>query len=173
GSVLWVLGPSTRAVNNLVREARARGVGSEQLVFADHIPYAEHLSRIPHADLFLDTLPFNGGTTASDFLWMGVPVLTCAGRSFAARMAASLLHAVNLRELVTASLDDYERVARDFARNRERLAELRSRLAINRTRAPLFDTRRHCRKLEAAYGEIWSRYERGAVPAPSHLPVPR
>src|SRR5262249_46332847 len=97
---------------------------------------------------------------------------TCAGRSFAARMAGSLLHAVNLPELVTASLDDYERVALDLARNREALAELRSRLAINRTRATLFDTRRHCRKLEAAYGEIWSRYERGEVPATIHLPEP-
>jgi protein O-GlcNAc transferase len=165
GSVLWLVSPGAAATANLLSEARARGVGAERLVFADRVSYEMHLSRLAHADLFLDTLPFNAGATASDALWAGLPVLTCAGRSFAARMAGSLLHAVDLPELVTGTLDEYERLALALALDPPRLAALRTRLAANRNRAPLFDTRRHCRNLEAAYTEIWERYVRGEVPA--------
>jgi len=164
GSVLWVTSPGVRATENLVHEASARGVDAGQLVFADHRPYTEHLSRIAHADLFLDTLPFNGGTTASDFLWVGVPVLTCTGKSFAARMAGSLLRAVQLPELIAENLTDYERLALELAHNPTKLAELRAKLATVRTQSPLFNTHRICRSLEAAYCEIWARHERGDKP---------
>jgi len=170
GSVLWLFSPGAAATDNLKREAAARGVGAERLVFADHRPYAEHLSRLARADLFLDTLPFNAGATASDALWVGLPVVTCAGRAFAARMAGSLLRAVKLPELITCSLDEYQRLALALALDPARLAALRARLAASRAAAPLFDTRRHCRSLEAAYGEIWARYQRGEEPATIHVP---
>src|SRR5262249_23453641 len=113
GSVLWLLETSAGATveGNLKREAERRGVGQDRLVFARSLPLAEHLSRHQLADLFLDTLPYNAHTTASDALWSGVPVLTCRGSTFAGRVADSLLRAVGLEELVTRSWDDYERAA--------------------------------------------------------------
>jgi protein O-GlcNAc transferase len=165
GSVLWIVGPNAGAAANLLREASTRGVPSERVVFADRLPYAEHLARIANADLFLDTLPFNGGTTVSDFLWVGVPVLTCAGASFAGRMAGSLLGALDLSELITFELQEYEHRALALANDPPRLRQLRARLAAARSRAAVFDTRRHCRALETAYREIWARYERGEQPA--------
>ncbi|MGO9993409.1 MAG: tetratricopeptide repeat protein [Steroidobacteraceae bacterium] len=164
-SVLWLVKGSEAVGDNLVREARSRGIGAQRLVFAEHLPYARHLARLRHADLFLDTLPFNAGTTASDVLWAGVPVLTCAGEAFAARMAGSLLRAVGLPELLTHSLSAYEQLALDLAFEPARLTSLRARLDANRGTAPLFDTRRHCRHLEAAYREMWARYQRGDEPS--------
>jgi predicted O-linked N-acetylglucosamine transferase (SPINDLY family) len=169
GSVLWAVGPDERSSGRLRREAQARGVAPERLVFAEQRPYSEHISRIVHADLFLDTLPFNGGATTSDFLWAGVPVVTCAGRSFASRMSGSLLRAVGLPELVTETLEDYAALALALAHDAQRLGELRSRLARNRSDAPLFDTHRYCRNLEAAYREIWQRHERGEKPATIYI----
>jgi methyltransferase (TIGR00027 family) len=163
GSVLWTVLNSEAARANLRREARARGVEADRLVFAEQLPYAHHLGRLGLADLFLDTLPFNAGTTASDALWAGLPVLTCLGQAFAARMAGSLLRGVGLPELVTENLADYERLALQLASNPAHLAELRSRLEENR--GQLFDTKRHCRNLEAAYAEMSARYRRGEQPA--------
>ncbi|MBV8405517.1 MAG: tetratricopeptide repeat protein [Gammaproteobacteria bacterium] len=169
GSVLWVVSPGGSSRGHLCREAEARGVAAQRLVFAEQRPYAEHISRIVHADLFLDTLPFNGGTTTSDFLWAGVPVVTCAGRSFASRMSGSLLCAVGLPELITETPEDYARLALELAHDPPRLAQLRSRLVAGRDSAALFDTRRYCRNLEAAYQEIWQRHERGEQPAAIHV----
>jgi len=154
GSVLWLVGGRDALRANLAREAGRRGVDPARLVFAARLPYADHLARFRLADLFLDTLPFNGGTTASDALWAGLPVLTCAGEAMAARMAGSLLHAVGMAELATASLADYEALASTLARDPARIASLKATLARHRDSHPLFDTTRFCRHLEAAYAAM-------------------
>ena len=150
-SVLWLLNANPWAKNNLAREAAARGVAPERLVFAPRRAVPEHLARHRLADLFLDTLPYNAHTTSSDALWAGLPVLTCAGISFPGRVAGSLLRAVGLPELVTTSLAEYEALALQLARDAGRLGGLRTRLAQNRLTHPLFDTKRYTRHLEAAY----------------------
>jgi protein O-GlcNAc transferase len=161
GSVLWLVLNDESARENLRREAGARGVAADRLVFAGQEPYARHLARLGLADLFLDTLPFNAGATASDALWAGLPVITCAGEAFAARMAGSLLRALRLPELITCNLADYERLALELVVTPARLAALRARLHENRLETPLFDSERQCRNLEAAYSEIWSRHLSG------------
>jgi protein O-GlcNAc transferase len=161
GSVLWLLGSNEIARRNLCQAAQAREVSSDRLVFAEYLPLAEHLARHRLADLFLDTLPYGAHVTASDALWAGLPVLTCAGRSFASRVAGSLLHAVGLPELVTETLDEYEALALRLAGDPQLLGALRVRLADNRLTAPLFDSARHCRHLEDAYQEVHDRWHRG------------
>lgn len=163
-SVLWVLAEEAPVEKNLREEARRRGVDPERLIFARRIPYPDHLARLQCADLFLDTVPFNAGTTASDALWAGLPILTCAGEAFAARMAGSLLRAVGLPELITSSLDEYEAAALKLATTPPLLSELRSRLAQHRMTTPLFDSERFCRHLESAYVSMWERAERGMPP---------
>ena len=164
GSVLWIVADQEDARLNLAREAAARGIAPERLVFARRVDYEDHLARLSLADLFLDSLPFNAGTTASDALWAGLPVLTCAGESFAARMAGSLLRAVGLPELITHSSEEYEALALRLAHAPEELAALRSRLAGNRATSPLFDTERFCRHLESAFLEAHARAQRGEPP---------
>jgi predicted O-linked N-acetylglucosamine transferase (SPINDLY family) len=164
GSVLWLLQGDAATERNLRREAQARGVDGSRLGFVAKADLPEHLARHRLADLFVDTLPYNAHTTASDALWAGLPVLTCAGRTFAARVAGSLLHAVGLPELVTESLEAYEREALALAAEPERLAALRTRLARNRATAPLFDTDRFRRHLEAAYRTMWELHQRGEPP---------
>jgi predicted O-linked N-acetylglucosamine transferase (SPINDLY family) len=163
-SVLWLVGdrPSTR--ENLRSAAAALGVAPERLVFAERLPYAQHLARSSVADLFLDTLPFNGGTTASDALRVGVPVLTCTGDAFAARMAGSLLRTLGLPELITGNLEHYERRALELLRHPDRLAVLRARLAEPGRRARLFDSARCCDALEEAYRQMAERSWRGEPP---------
>jgi predicted O-linked N-acetylglucosamine transferase (SPINDLY family) len=124
----------------------------------------DHLARYRLADLFLDTLPYNAQTTASDALWAGLPVITCQGTTFVGRVAASLLNAVGLPELVTHSLPEYEALAFRLATERETLAETRSKLARNRDTFPLFDTDRFRRHIEAAYITMWERHQRGESP---------
>jgi protein O-GlcNAc transferase len=151
-SVLWLRGMGAEARSNLQREARERGVEPQRLVFAEHVAsMAEHLGRQTLADLYLDTLPYNAHSTACDVLWAGVPVLTCMGRSFASRVAASALKAVGLPELITRSLEEYEAKALELARDPAKLRELRGRLARQRVSSPLFDTAGYCRNLEAAF----------------------
>lgn len=164
GSVLWLFASHPVVVRNLSEEAHRRGTDPGRLVFAEALPYGDYLARMQLADLFLDTSPFNGGTTASDALWAGAPVLTCPGNAFASRMAASLLSAIGLPELVTHSLEEYEGLALELARNPERLAEIKSKLARNRGTYPLFDTDRFRRHIEAAYTTMWERYQRGEPP---------
>lgn len=163
-SVLWLLEDNAAAKRNLQEAARARGVDPARLVFAGRLPPAEHLARHSAADLFLDTLPYNAHTTASDALWAGLPVLTCAGATFAGRVAGSLLSAVGLGELVTGSPQEYEALALALARDPGRLAGLRETLARNRAAAPLFDTDRFRRGLEAAYTAMWEAWQRGEAP---------
>ena len=164
GSVLWLLQGNAAAPANLRLEAEARGVSGDRLIFAPRMKAEDHLARHRLADLFLDTYPCNAHTTASDALWAGLPVLTCAGETFASRVAGSLLHAVGLPELVTHSLADYEALAFRLARDPGLLASLKQKLAQNRDTYPLFDTERSTRHLEAAYVTMWERYQRGEAP---------
>lgn len=151
GSVLWLLEDNRWAAANLRREAEARGIAADRLVFAPRMPLAEHLARHACADLFLDTFKVNAHTTTSDALWAGLPVLTKLGGSFAARVAGSLLHAVGLPEMATETVEQYETLALDLATDPVRLAAVRERLAANRLTAPLFDTERTTRAIEAVY----------------------
>jgi protein O-GlcNAc transferase len=169
GSILWLLEDNETAADNLRREAEARGVEPGRLVFARRMPLPEHLARHRSADLFIDTLPYNAHTTASDALWAGLPVLTCVGESFAARVAASLLNAVGLPELVTATQEQYEAMAVALAGNAARLAELKEKLSRNRLTTPLFDTGRFTQHLEDAYTQMHQRYQAGL--SPDHIYV--
>jgi len=142
----------------LAREAAARGVAPERIVFAPKLPPPDHLARHRLADLFLDTLPYNAHTTASDALWAGLPLVTCAGGTFAGRVAGSLLRTIGLPELVTTSLVEYEALALRLGFDADLLAALRARLARNKSSHPLFDTAQFARNIEAAYrqmSEIW------------------
>lgn len=163
-SALWLFGGDDDFQSNVRAAATASGVDASRIVFASKAPYAEYLARYGAADLFLDTLPFNGGTTASDALWAGLPVLTCAGRAFAARMAGSLLTAAGLPQLVTASLADYEERAVDLAHDASLLAACKSQLAGERARGALFDTARFTRELESAYATMHELARAGAPP---------
>jgi len=149
GSVLWLLGG--HGEKRLRRAAVARGIDPQRLVFAGKLPKPEHLARHRLAGLFLDTHHVNAHTTASDALWTGLPLLTLPGSSFAGRVAASLLRAIGLPELIAPTLEAYERRAIELARAPAALAELRSRLAANRRAMPLFDTDRYARDLERAF----------------------
>ena len=164
GSVLWLLENNACFPENLRREAIRHGVAGERLVFAPMVPVADHLARLRLADLFLDSLPYTAHTTASDALWAAVPLLTCRGYSFAGRVAASLLQAVGLPELVTDTMADYESVAVRLTRDAPALRLLRQKLATNRSTAPLFDTDRFRRHIEAAYTGMWNILQRGEKP---------
>lgn len=137
----------------------------ERLVFAPMTRAEDHLARHRLADLFIDTLPYNAHTTASDALWAGLPLVTCTGKSFASRVAGSLLHAIGLSQLVTMNLDDYEALALRLATEPSLLAEVRNALVENRQRFPPFDTDRFRRHIEAAYIRMWERCQRGEAPA--------
>jgi predicted O-linked N-acetylglucosamine transferase (SPINDLY family) len=156
GSVLWLLESNPAAIANLRREAESRlAGGAARLVFAPSLPNPEHLARFALAGLFLDTLPYNAHTLASDALWGGCPVVTCMGRSFAGRVAGSLLRGVGMPELVTHSLVDYEALALQLARDPVRLRAIRVRLEANRLTTALFDSRRFTRHLESAFETMW------------------
>lgn len=169
GSVLWLLDDSEAAVANLRREAQARGVDPVRLIFAKRLPPAEHLARHRCADLFLDTLPYNAHTTASDALWAGLPLLTCEGHTFAGRVAASLLRALDLPELIACDSSDFERHAIKLARDSEGLAAIRAKLACARATMPLFDTCRSTRAIEVAFRTMQDRRLAGL--APQHFAV--
>jgi len=164
GSVLWLLEANPWSVENLRAAAQSRGINPERLIFCGRTGSSEHLARHQLADLFLDTLPVNAHTTASDALWTGLPLVTCAGRGFAARVAGSLLHAVNLGELVTSCLEAYEQVSLSLARDPDRLRAIRARLVAGRATLPLFDTPAFCRDLEAAYNGIRLIHRNGEQP---------
>jgi predicted O-linked N-acetylglucosamine transferase (SPINDLY family) len=163
-SVLWLMEGNGHAMTNLRREAEARGVAASRLVFAPPLPLPEHLARFGLADLFLDTFPVNAHTTASDALWVGCPVLTLAGQTFVSRVAASLLHAVGLPELVTASMSEYRDLALRLATDAELLNSMRTRLKGGRTTSGVFDGARFARNLEKAYTTMWQLRIAGASP---------
>lgn len=164
GSVLWLVGDNATIERNLRREAEFRGVDPARLVFAPRISYADYLARYRLADLFLDTLPFNAGTTASDALWAGLPLVTCSGEAFASRMAGSLLRAVGMDDLVVDSMADYEALAAKLASDPGLMASTRTKLARNRLTEPLFDTLLFTRHLEAAYLAVHERAQVGLPP---------
>ncbi len=164
GSVLWLLETNGVCRENLAREAGARGVNETRVIFAPRIPNDRHLARLANADLFLDTMPYNAHTTASDALWQGVPVVTCTGRTFPSRVATSLLHGVGLAELAAENLADYEAIALRLAQEPAKTAEIKKRLLDGRATAPLFDTRRLMHEIEAAYREMIRRADHGVAP---------
>jgi protein O-GlcNAc transferase len=170
GSVLWLLATDPIAAQNLRREAARRGIDAGRLIFAGEESYEGYLARYAHADLFLDTTPFNGGATVSDAVSVGIPVLTCAGDSFASRMAGSILSALGLPELVTHSLAEYSSRALELAADRTHLAELRRTLVQRRGRGGFFDTDRYRLGLEAAYTAMWERHSAGLDAADITIP---
>ena len=171
GSVLWLLEDNSTAANNLRREAQAREVDAERLIFAQRMPMPEHLARHRAADLFIDTLPCNAHTSASDALWAGVPVLTRIGRTFAARVAASLLNAAGLPELIATTQEQYEAKAVELADDPGQLMELRERLRRNRLTMALFDTEQFAVHLESGYEQMYERYVSNL--SPEHIYVER
>jgi predicted O-linked N-acetylglucosamine transferase (SPINDLY family) len=171
GSVLWLTKDNPSAVNNLQKEAAAAGIDPDRLVFAERMPSsADHLARHRLADLFLDTLPYNAHTTASDALWAGLPVLTQIGETFAGRVAASLLTAVGLPELIARTGEQFETTTIELATQPQALAAIRARLAQHRSTAPLFDTALQTRHIESAYSAMVRRYQDGLPP--DHIRVP-
>jgi protein O-GlcNAc transferase len=170
GAVLWLLDANDPVKDNLRGEAGARGVDPNRLVFAPRLPSPEHLARHRLADLFLDTLPYNAHTTASDALWAGLPVLTCAGDTFAGRVAGSLLHAAGLPELVAGSPAAYESMALRLAREPALLQALRHKLLGNRLNSPLFDIARYTRHYETALTQMWETWANGHDPVGFAVP---
>jgi protein O-GlcNAc transferase len=169
GSVLWLVDDNASVSANLRSEAKARGIDPERLIFAKRMHLTEHLARHRLADLFLDTLPYNAHTTASDALWAGLPVLTLIGSTFPGRVAASLLNAVGLPELISATPQAYEELAVELAANPDKLATIKGKLAHNRLTMPLFDTELYARRLDAAYAAMYERCRAGL--SPDHIEV--
>jgi protein O-GlcNAc transferase len=160
GSVLWLLPKNENAVKNLKKEAKKHGIDESRLIFAPSLDLNEdHLSRQKLADLFLDTLPYNAHITASEALRMGLPVLTCMAQAFSGRVAASLLKAVNLSEMITTTQEQYERLAIELATNPEKLKIIKNKLANNLPTAPLYDTPLFTKNLEAAYQVMYEKYQ--------------
>jgi predicted O-linked N-acetylglucosamine transferase (SPINDLY family) len=166
-SVLWLLDTSEAASTNLRKEADARNIDPTRILFAQYVDHESHLSRYKLADLFLDTYPYGAHTTASDALWMGLPLLTLKGGSFASRVATSLLINIGAPELVTSSIDQYEARAIELASKPETLKAIRTKLNENRSKSPVFDTEFMTNKIEEAYQKIWDRHSRGL--SPTHL----
>jgi predicted O-linked N-acetylglucosamine transferase (SPINDLY family) len=163
-SVLWLYVDSMPARHRLGEAFRELGLDKNRLVFSPRVSREIYLGHYALADLFLDTLPYNAGSTASDALWMGLPVLTLAGKSFAGRMAASLLHAIELPELITHSAEEYESLAIELANSPEKIVSLKARLAENRASCPLFNTPLFTQHIESAYRAAYKRYHSGLVP---------
>ena len=172
GSVLWLTDASSVIINNLRREAIKNGVKGDRLIFAPRLAFKEdHLNRIKLADLFIDTLPYNAHTTSSDALRMGVPVLTCIGKSFTSRVAASLLNAVNLPEMITTSKDHYESLAIKLATDPEEFRSIKDKLVNNLPTAPLYDTKLFTKHLESSYIKMHDQYYKGMSPKDIYLEI--
>jgi len=159
GSVLWIFKTNDTATENLKNEAELRGINKNRLVFASFVPVEEHLKRIQLADLFLDTLPYNAHTTGSDALRVGLPILTLMGESFASRVAASLLNAVGLPELITTNQNAYESLAIELATQPNKLGTIRNKLVNNLPSSPLFNPKLFTEHLESAYQVMYQRYQ--------------
>ena len=161
-SILWLFAESNKSKNNIIKEMIARGVKVDRLFFAEKLEYSKHLARYSLADLFLDTLPFNGGTTSSDALWAGLPVLTQTGNSFAGRMSTSLLKAIQVSELICNSEDEYIAKAIHFSSNPYLISSIKQSIAIRKKSSPIFDGVLFCRHLELAYKEMITKYYDGS-----------
>ena len=169
-SVLLLHTGNKIAERNLREEAEKRGISPERLIFGGRLARAEYLARCRSADLFLDTLPYNAGATASDALWAGLPVLTCLGETFAGRYAASLLFAIGLPELVTKTQAEYESLAIELATNPIKLKSIKNKLEKNRLTTPLFDTALFTKHIEAAYIKVYDKYQADLLP--DHIYIP-
>lgn len=165
GSVLWLREYNADASSNLRKEARARGVDAARLIFAGPASEEEYMQRYCVADLFLDTWPYNAGSMARECLWAGLPILTLTGESYFSRMAASLLNVLELPELITSKLSEYESIAVELAHDAQRLAQISAKIAKNRLATPCFDTALLTRNIEAAYVQMYERYHQGLPPA--------
>jgi predicted O-linked N-acetylglucosamine transferase (SPINDLY family) len=181
GSVLWLQKPSDTAVKNLIKEANARGVEGERLIFTarEVVPKDQEKARIGRylasyklADLFLDTWPYNAGTTAVDALWAGLPVLTKMGRAFVARMAMGALKAIEVPELVTRTPQAYQELAIELAQNPEKLMQLKDKVQRNRLTTALFDSAANTQHIESAYLEMYKRYQESLEPEDFYIAVP-
>jgi protein O-GlcNAc transferase len=163
-SVLWLLEHNPFVANNLREAAQAGGIAPERLVSAARMPVGEHLARHGLADLFVETWPYNAHTTGSDALWAGLPVLTCRGQSFASRVAASLLQALNLPELIATTELDFETKAVRLANDAQAMRDLKARLQCDRVHSPLFSSKRFAQHLERAFQLVWARHVAGLPP---------
>jgi protein O-GlcNAc transferase len=170
GSVLWLLSGPADANANVLREAQARGIDPARVVLAKWAKPEDHLARHGLADLFLDTLPYNAHTTATDALWVGLPLLTCQGKSFPARVASSVLSALGMPELIARSLDEYEAKALQFAREPDTLTAVRRKLESHSDTQPMFKTDRFTSHIEAAYLQMWDIFQRGEAPRSFNIP---
>ena len=169
-SVLWIRKSNKWSVGNFYKEAKKRGIDASRLVFADKVPMDEHLARHKLADLFLDTFAFNAHTTATEALWAGLPVVTKLGEGFAARVAGSLLSALDLPELTTNNETEYEKLALELATNPEKLSSIKQKLAINRSSKPLFNTELYTKHLEDGYQKAYQLYFEGKKAAAIYVP---
>ena len=160
-SVLWLIDGNSEATENLKKEAKIRNIDVCRLIFAKRMKLEDHLARHKNADLFLDTLPYNAHTTASDSLWAGLPVLTCLGKAFPGRVAASLLRSLDLPELITYSENEYISKAEELALNPEKLTLIKNKLDTNKFSQPLFNTELFCRNLESVFKIIFEKYSLG------------
>jgi predicted O-linked N-acetylglucosamine transferase (SPINDLY family) len=167
GSVLFLYAENHWVQGNLIKEAEARGINGQRLVFGNRLSPDEYLARYRTCDLFLDTTPYNAGTTASDALWTGLPVLTLIGKSFASRVAASILNAIGLPELITDSQAEYEALAIELAHNPQKLGTIKRKLSQNRQSTRLFDTAAFTKNIETAYTKMYEQYQ--ADLAPDHI----
>ena len=158
GSVLWLLKSNEWAEENLKKEAEKRGVDINRLVYANKLPHKEHLARLQLADLFIDSFNVNAHTTASDALWAGLPVVTKKGKGFAARVAASLLNAIELPELITDNKNDYQLLILDLAKNPNKLKRIKEKLNKHRLIKPLFNTKQYTENLEDGYKRAYQLY---------------
>ncbi|SVB28826.1 uncharacterized protein METZ01_LOCUS181680, partial [marine metagenome] len=168
-SVLWLLQSNKWSEKNLKRRAMDRGIDPARLIFAQSCEYSEYLVRLTIADLYLDTFTFNAGAIANDALWCGLPVLTRQGQGYVARMASSLLTAIDLPELITTNEDDYEIRALELASNSEKLDSIKARMTFNKNKTPLFDTERFTKNIESAYTQIYAKYFAGENPESIHV----
>jgi predicted O-linked N-acetylglucosamine transferase (SPINDLY family) len=164
GSVLWLVNANRWVRSNLGREAQKRNIDPQRLIFAERVPMSDHLARHQLADLFLDTFNYNGHATASDALWAGLPVVTKPGQGFAARVAASILTAIGLPELVATSVEEYEQIAFALATDARKLVALKKKLLICRKESPLFDTEQFTKYIEDAYRQASGHYIDGKKP---------
>jgi predicted O-linked N-acetylglucosamine transferase (SPINDLY family) len=163
-SVLWLLESNTWQAQNLRAEIGRQNIAADRIIFAPMVSPAAHLSRLGLADLFLDSLPYNAHTTASDALWAGLPLLTCVGSTFPGRVAASVLEAAGMPELITRSLAAYEALALKLACDKNLLLSLRARLQRNRDTSLLFDTNVYRQHIESAYRTMWELHQKGEAP---------
>ena len=164
GSVLWLLENNKWVKANLLKEANARGIASQRLVFAQKVPHEKYLAQFRQADLYLDTFICNAGATASNALWAGLPILTKLGKGYTARMAGSLLQSLGLQELITTTEGEYEHLALELAKNPQDLSIIKKKLADNRLSKPLFDTKLFTKHLEDGYQQAYQNYFDGKAP---------